>query len=50
MCVLACPEMFTLDDETGHASVTSDVVPKQYEDAVLMASRSCPEGAITVDA
>ena len=49
MCILACREMFILDDETGHASVVSYLVPDQFEDAVRRASQSCPEGAIELE-
>ena len=46
MCFLACPEMFKLSDEDGHAAVLTEVVPPEHEFAVEQASRSCPEGAI----
>jgi ferredoxin len=46
MCILACPEVFTLSDEDGHARVVSDEVPPGLEDAVDQAVRGCPEGAI----
>lgn len=46
MCFLACPEVFKLSDEDGHASVLTEVVPPEHEFAVEQASRSCPEGAI----
>lgn len=48
MCFLACPEMFRLSDEDGHASVISEHVPPEHEHAVEQASRSCPEGAIVI--
>lgn len=46
MCTLACPELFHLSDEDGHAHVTSEQVPPELEHAVQQAVRSCPEGAI----
>lgn len=46
MCSLACPELFLLSDEDGHAYVLDENVPPEFEDAVEQAVRSCPEGAI----
>jgi len=46
MCTLACPEVFTLSDEDGHARVADEQVPPGLEDAVDQAVRGCPEGAI----
>lgn len=48
MCIIACPQMFELSDEDGHASVRSESVPSDLEEHVLQAERSCPEGAIVV--
>jgi ferredoxin len=48
MCVIACPELFELSDEDGHASVRSEEVPSGLEDAVEQAERGCPEGAIEI--
>ncbi|WP_157219427.1 ferredoxin [Flavisphingomonas formosensis] len=50
MCRLACPEMFELSDEDGHAYVTSETVPPDLEAAVDQAVRGCPEQAIVVEA
>jgi ferredoxin len=47
MCALACPELFLLGDEDGHAHVLDETVPPEFENAVEMAVRSCPEGAIS---
>lgn len=47
MCSLACPQIFQLSDEDGHAFVEDEQVPPQFEDAVEQAVRSCPEGAIS---
>ena len=47
MCFLACPQVFQLSDEDGHAFVTDEAVPAEFEDAVEQAKRSCPEGAIS---
>lgn len=46
MCALACPELFQLSDEDGHAHVANENVPDEFEAAVERAVRSCPEGAI----
>src|SRR5260221_705782 len=46
MCALACPRVFQLSDEDGHAWVEDEEVPAEFEDAVEQAVRSCPEGAI----
>ena len=46
MCVLACPEVFLVNDDDGHAYVAQEVVAKEYEERVLLAVRGCPEKAI----
>lgn len=46
MCILACPELFDLSDEDGHAFVTQNEVPADLEDKIDQAIRGCPEGAI----
>ena len=46
MCRLACPEVFHLSDEDGRAYVLSEDVPREFEEAVDQAVRSCPEQAI----
>jgi ferredoxin len=46
MCVLACPELFQLSDEDGHAVVKHEQVPPELQHAVELAVRGCPEGAI----
>ncbi len=46
MCLLACPEIFDLSDEDGHAFVRSSEVAPELVDAVRRAVQSCPEGAI----
>ncbi|MFV2178568.1 ferredoxin [Actinomadura sp. LOL_016] len=48
LCALAAPDVFLLDDEDGHSSVTDPQVPSDQEEAVLMAARTCPEQAIEV--
>jgi ferredoxin len=48
MCALACPGLFQLSDEDGHAYVDDDAVPPGLEEAVRRAVQSCPEGAIAV--
>jgi ferredoxin len=49
MCALACPEVFHLSDEDGHATASPQIVPRDLEDSVLQAQRSCPEQAIEID-
>ena len=46
MCILACPELFDLSDEDGHASVRQADVPAELEAKIEQAVRGCPEGAI----
>lgn len=46
MCKLACPEIFELSDEDGHAFVLMETVPAELEEAVDIAVRGCPEQAI----
>lgn len=46
MCRLACPEIFELNDEDGHAFVLMEDVPPELTEAVDFAVRSCPEGAV----
>lgn len=46
MCRLACPEVFELSDEDGHAYVRDGNVPPEHEAAVDQAVRGCPEQAI----
>ncbi len=48
MCSLACPSLFKLSDEDGHAFVESEDVPEGYEDSVEHAKQSCPEQAIEI--
>ena len=47
MCTLACPDIFLLTED-GHAHVAVETVPKNEEEQVLQAQRSCPEDAIVV--
>lgn len=48
MCILACPELFELSDEDGHASVRQSDVPPELVEKVDQAVRSCPENAIEI--
>ena len=48
MCVLACPDLFRLNDDDGHAYVVQADVPGDLEGSVDQAARSCPEQAITL--
>lgn len=46
-CVLACPDVFDLDEQ-GHGIVVVDVVPPEHEMAVQRAVGDCPESAISL--
>ncbi len=46
MCILACPQLFQLNDDDAHAFTLAEDVPPELEDDVLCAVRGCPEGAI----
>lgn len=46
MCLLACPQIFQISDDGGHAYTLSPEVPADLEEAVLQAVRGCPEVAI----
>ncbi len=46
MCMLACPELFELSDEDGHASVRQTDVPPELVEKIEQAVRGCPEGTI----
>ena len=46
MCLLACPEIFQLSDEDGHAYLLTEEVAPDLETKVDQAVRSCPEQAI----
>jgi len=46
MCTLACPELFLLNDDDGHAYVLDEQVPEQFTEKVRQAQRGCPEDAI----
>lgn len=48
MCVLACPSVFTIDEDTGLASVSNENVPHELEEDIRQAQRSCPEEAIEI--
>lgn len=48
MCRLACPEVFELNDEDGHAFVLKEDVPAELEEAVSQALRGCPEQAVLI--
>ena len=48
MCTLACPDLFHLNDDDGHAFVVQEVVPEEFEDHVRQAQRGCPEDAIII--
>ena len=48
MCTLACPELFRLNDDDGHAYVVDELVPPHFEENVRQAQRGCPEDAIEI--
>lgn len=48
MCILACPELFKLNDDDGHAYVESEDVPPDMEEHVRQALNGCPEAAIEI--
>jgi ferredoxin len=48
MCAIACPDVFSADEDTGHAHVLSEVVPAALENEALVARDSCPEEAIEI--
>lgn len=48
MCKLACPEIFELSDEDGHAFVMRADVPPELAEAVRQAERGCPEQAVEI--
>lgn len=49
-CNAICPEVFLLDD-LGYARVAGGgAVPDEYTEHVVLAARSCPERAISVEA
>ena len=48
MCVMACPEVFLLRDDDGHAYVEQETVAAEYEDKVRLAASACPEQAIEI--
>jgi ferredoxin len=49
MCALACPEIFKLNEDDGHAYVADEDVPLSLVESVRQAERGCPEGAVKVD-
>lgn len=49
MCLLACSDVFALNDEDGHAYIVRTAVPPDLEEAVDQARRSCPEQAIQIE-
>ena len=48
MCAIACPDVFSTNEDTGHAQVVGESVPAALEDDVRAAQDSCPEEAIEV--
>jgi ferredoxin len=47
VCCSLCPEVFTLTDD-GYSAVRAPDIPAEFEQAVRVASASCPEHAIRV--
>lgn len=48
MCMLACPDVFLVNDADGHAYVADETVPEEFEERVRLAVQSCPERAIQI--
>jgi len=46
-CETIAPELFCLNN-TGHAQVLLQPVPKRLHDLVYQAAEECPEGAIII--
>jgi ferredoxin len=46
ICSMVAPNIYTLDDEDGHASAIEGDVPSSEEKSVAEAVKSCPERAI----
>lgn len=49
LCPSICPEVFSLDDETGKAFANPETVPDDVEDSAQEAADSCPVEAIAVE-
>ncbi len=49
LCNVACPSVFKLRDDDGHAYVLDENVPSEFEADVRRAAAGCPECAIVVD-
>ncbi|HTW19379.1 MAG TPA: ferredoxin [Mycobacteriales bacterium] len=48
LCAAAAPEVFAPDEDDGHAIVTLDLIPAEFEESVRKAAANCPESAIEV--
>jgi ferredoxin len=49
MCFMACPEIFQLSEEDGHAYLLIKDVPIELQSRVRLAVQCCPEQAIETD-
>lgn len=49
-CVKLCPEAFRFLEGSKKATVILDPIPPRLEGRVCQAARSCPEGAISIEA
>ncbi|HVO55315.1 MAG TPA: ferredoxin [Solirubrobacterales bacterium] len=47
-CLASAPDIFDLDADSGPAVVLVDVIPDDQRDAVALAVRNCPQGAIAL--
>jgi ferredoxin len=47
-CAAVAPDVFTLDDDTGHCAITELTIPAALADQAQLAADNCPERAITV--
>lgn len=48
-CMMAAPELFDLDDDSGKAVLLSDDPPEDQRSRAADAARACPARAITVE-
>lgn len=48
VCNMIVPEIFELSDDDGHASVSVEIVPAEFEAKVRRAAANCPEGAVVI--
>lgn len=49
LCQYSAPEIYKIDDVSGHAYVANEDVPSELEEYARMAAANCPEQAIIVE-